>query len=64
MPIFRRKNRILTASGTVALCERLHSTRVKSGVLCSSLQRAIPDAERIQFLPLKMGMLMLETCRG
>jgi len=25
---------------------------------------AIPDAVIIQFVPLKMGMLMLETCRG
>jgi len=54
MPIFRRKNYIHTASGIVALCERLHSTPVDSrllssllstGVLCSRLQRAtIPDA--------------------
>ena len=29
MPIFRRKNCILTASGIVALCKRLHSTQVK-----------------------------------
>ena len=65
MPIFRRTSCILTASGIVALCKRLHSTPVKSGlsplltgVLCSRLHRAtIPDAVRIQ-----MGMLMLETC--
>ena len=70
MPIFRRANCVLTASGIVALCKRLHSTPVKSGlsplltgVLCSRLQRAtIPDAVRIQFVLLKMGMLMLETC--
>ena len=60
---------MLTASGIVALCKRLHSTLVESGlqsgVLCSRLQRAtIPDAVRIQFVLLKMGMLMLETCRG
>jgi len=36
-----------------------------TGVLCSRLQRAtIPDAVRIQFVLLKMGILMLETCRG
>ena len=69
MPIFRRKNCIHTAYGIVALCKRLHSTPVKSGlltgVLCSRLQRAkIPDAVRIQFFLLKMGMLMLETYRG
>ena len=31
MPIFRRTNFILTASGIVALCKRLYSTPVKSG---------------------------------
>ena len=36
-----------------------------TGVLCSRLQTAtIPDAVRIQFVLLKMGMLMLEICRG
>ena len=38
MPIFRRTNCILTASGIVALCKRLHSTPVKSG-LQSALNR-------------------------
>ena len=51
MPIFRRTNCIITASGIVALCKRLHSM-------------PIPDAVIIQFVLLKMGMLMLETCRG
>ena len=41
-PIFRRKNCIHTASGIVALCKRLHSSPVESGiltgVLCSCLQ--------------------------
>jgi hypothetical protein len=72
MPIFRRTNCILTASGIVALCKRLHSKPLKSGlsplltgVLCSRLHRAtILDAVRIQFVLLKMGMLMLETYRG
>ena len=106
MPIFRRTNCILTASGIVAPCKRLHSTPVKSGniklhnaeqakpvyqynntkiklyknnaaiwynkmsplltgLLCSHLQRAtIPDAVRIQFVLLNMGMLMFETHRG
>ena len=32
MPIFRSINCILTASGIVALCKRLHSTPVKSGL--------------------------------
>jgi hypothetical protein len=65
MPIFGKTNCILTASGIVALSKRLHSTPLLTGVLCRRLQRAtIPDAVRIQFVLLKMGMLMLETCRG
>jgi len=73
MPIFRRTNYIHTASGIVALSKMLHSTPIESrlqssllsiGVLCSPLERAtIPDAVRIQFFLLKMGMLMLETCQ-
>ena len=35
MPIFRRKNCILTTSGIVALCKRLHRTPVKSGLTLS-----------------------------
>ena len=35
MPIFRRKNRIHTASGILALCKRLHSTLVESGLVRS-----------------------------
>jgi len=31
---------------------------------CSVQRVTIPDAVRIQFVLLKMGMLMLETCRG
>ena len=62
MPIFRRTNCIITASGIVTLCKRLHSTPVKSGL--HSQRVAMPDAVRIQFVLLKMGMLMLETCRG
>ena len=37
MPIFRRTNFILTASGIVAVCKRLHSTPVKSGLILYSL---------------------------
>jgi hypothetical protein len=68
MPIFRRTNYIITASGIVALCKRLYSmpdeSRLfSSGILYSRLQRAkIPDAVIIQFVLLKIGMLMLETC--
>jgi hypothetical protein len=32
IPIFRRTNCIFTTSGIVALCKRLHSTPVKSGI--------------------------------
>ena len=32
MPIFRGKNCIYTASGIVALCKRLHSKMVESGL--------------------------------
>ena len=36
-----------------------------ASILYSRLQRVtIPDAVIIQFVLLKMGMLMLETCRG
>ena len=70
MPIFRRTNCIITASGIITLCKRLYSMPDESrllshGILYSHLQRVmIPDAVIIQFVLLKMGMLMLETCRG
>ena len=44
---------------------RLQSSLLSSGILCSRFQRVtIPDAVIIQFVVLKMDMLMLETCRG
>ena len=74
MPNFRRTNCIITASGIVTLCtveyskpdeSRLLSSLLSSGILYSRLQRvAIPDAVIIQFVLLKMGTLMFETCRG
>ena len=70
MPIVRRTNCIITASGIVTLCKWLYSmpdesSLLSSGILDSRLQRVtIPDAVIIQFVLLKMGMLMLETCRG
>ena len=73
MPIFWRTNCIITASVIVTLCKRLYSTPdesrhcslLSSGILYSRLQRVtIPDAVIIQFVLLKMDMLMLETCRG
>ena len=74
MPIFRRTNCIITPSGIVTLCKRLNSmpdesrlqnSLLSSGILYSRLQRVtIPDAVIIQFVLLKMGMLMFETRRG
>ena len=76
MPIFRRTNCIITVSGIVTLCNRLYSMPDESRLFCSLLssgstvpyctvQRVtIPDAVIIQFVLLKMGMLMLETCQG
>ena len=74
MPIFRRTNCIITASGTDTLCtvqysmpddSRQQSSLLSSGIPYSRLKRVtILDAVIIQFVLLKMGMLMLETCRG
>ena len=70
MPIFRRTNCIITASGIVTLCKRLYnmpneSRLLSSGILYCTVQRVTtPDAVMIQFVLLKMGMLILETCRG
>ena len=71
MPIFRRTNCIITASGIVTVCKELYGKPDESGSLLSSglpysrLQRVtIPDAVIMQFVLLKMGMWMLETCRG
>ena len=41
MPIFKRKNCIQTASGIFALCKRLHSTLVESGLHVSSINMPI-----------------------
>jgi len=74
MPIFRRTICIITASVIFTLCtvqysmtdeSRLQSRLFSSGILYSRLQRVtIPDAVIIKFVLLKMGILMLETCRG
>ena len=74
MPIFRGTNCIITASGIITLCKwlysmpdesRLQSSLLSSGILYCTVQRVtIPDAAIIQIFLLKMGMLMLETCRG
>jgi len=70
MLIFRRKNCIITASGIVTLCKRPYSMPVESGlsplstgILYGRLQRVtIPDAVIIQFVLLKMSIVLLETC--
>jgi len=70
MLIFRRANCIITASGIVTLCKQLYSMPVESGlsplstgVLYGLLQRvAIPDAVIIQFVLLKISIVLLETC--
>ena len=74
MPIFSRTNCIITAPGIVAFCKRLYgmpdesrlqSSLLSSGILYCIVKRVtIPDAVIIQFVLLKMGILMLETCRG
>jgi len=67
MPIFKRTNYIMAASLIVTLCKRLYSTPIESrmqSILYSRLQRlAIRDAAIVQFVLLKMGMLMFEICR-
>ena len=72
MPVFRRTNCIITASGIVTLCKLLYSmpdeSRIcllSSGMLYCTVQRVtIADVVIIQFVIMKMGMLMFETCRG
>ena len=72
MSIFRRTDCIITASGIVTLRTVQYSmpdesrqSLLSSGILYSRLQRVtITDAVIIQFVLLKKGMLMLETCRG
>jgi len=61
MLIFRRTNCIITASGIVALCKRPYSP-LSTGVLYGRLQRVTrPDAAAIQFVRLKMNIVLLET---
>jgi len=44
---------------------RLQSSLLSSGILYCTVQSVtIPDAVIIQFVLLKMGMLMFEICRG
>ena len=65
--IFRRTNRIITASGIVTLCKRPYGMPVESGLQYSlnrhTVQRVtIPEAVIIQFVILKTSKVLLETC--
>jgi len=68
--IFRRTNCIITASGSVTLCEQPYSVPVESGLsplstgtLYGCSQRVtIPETVIIQFVLLKMSKVLLETC--
>jgi len=62
MPIFRRKNCIHTDTGIFALCKRLHSKLVCTVQTFTESEETRCCVNTI-FLQ-KMGMLMLETCRG
>ena len=62
MLIFRRTNCITTASGIVTLCKQPYSTTVGSGALNRHTVRPIPEAVIIQFVLLKMNIVLLETC--
>ena len=65
IPIFRKSNCIITASGIVTLCKQPYSMSLSTGILYGRLQRVtIPDAVIIQFVLLKMSKVLLETCRG
>jgi len=67
--IFRRTNCIITASGIVTLCKgrtvqyRADCSQLSTGILYGPLQRVtISEAVIIQFVLLKMSIVLLETC--
>jgi hypothetical protein len=45
-------------------CRQRNKLRIISFTNFNAQYQTIPDAVRIQFVLLKMDMLMLETCRG
>jgi hypothetical protein len=54
-----------SSGGPIVLSQHLVSSLSVNGCTVHRLQRTtLPDAVRIQLVLLKMGMLMLETCRG
>jgi len=66
MPIFSRTNCIITASGIVTLCTVWQMRADCFAVSHPAYCRESDDTRSviIQFVLLKMGMLMLKTCRG
>jgi hypothetical protein len=69
MLILRRTNCITKASGIVTLCKQPYGMQVESGLSLSTcipyicLQRVtIPEAVVIQFVLLRMSMVLIETC--
>jgi hypothetical protein len=63
-PIILR-NKYITIYGSIKDESRLLCSMLSSCIVYSRLQRVtIPDAVIIQFVLLKMDMLMLDTCRG
>ena len=65
MPIFRRTNFIITASGIITLLKWLYIMPDESRLLCNRLQRVtITDAVITPFVLLKMSMLMVQKYRG
>ena len=68
MPIIRRSNCINTASGIVlSVSDRpvCNESPLVTCVLNGHLKRmTVPDAVIIQFVLLKMSIIVLETCRG
>jgi len=70
MPAYCTAVQYNCTTGIVTLCmysmpDESRQSLLSSGILYSRLQRVtIGDAVIIKFVLLKMGMLMLETCRG
>ena len=72
MLIFRRKIvslqhlvSSLSVNGRTVCRLRVDCSPLSTGILHCRLQRVmIPDAAVIQFVLLKMSMVLLETCRG
>ena len=72
MPIFRRTNFIITASGIVTLCKRLYSMPVESGLQSALIRHTVQQFTESDdtrccnntICPPEDEHVMLETCRG